>query len=203
MIPTDALLRTLAVVAAVAILAAPYRGLVVDALEASVEWLRARAAALARVAAAGLIVAAAWGKVPLPQLPQTVPAVMVNVEMPAEDLKAIVAPVARELAKLPTGDRMLWAATWSKAAIVVAGDTLAKQPAFTDTRSLQAFTALALDIAWRRLGNHAPGNDPLRKALEAAYGQAVGTDEVPVTRDVRDRYAAFAKAVAWAGLNGG
>jgi len=26
---------------------------------------------------------------------------------------------------------------------------------------------------------------------------------VPVTADVRSRYAAFAKAVAWAGVNGG
>jgi hypothetical protein len=99
---------------------------------------------------------------------------------------------------------MLWASTWSKAAIVVAGDATAREAAFTDTRSLQAFTGLALDIAWRRIGRHEPGgNEPLRKALEAAYGAAVGADEVPVTRDIRDRYAAFAKALAWAGINGG
>ena len=199
----ETLVRTCAVVAAAALLAQPYYGQIRWAVAQATEAARANAAALTRLAAAGLIVAAAWGKVPLPTLPQTVPAVIVEVEMPADDLKAIVAPVARELSRLGTGDRMLWAATWSKAAIVVAGDATAKAPAFTDTRSLQAFTALALDIAWRRLGNHAPGNEPLRRALEAAYGQAVGTDEVPVTRDVRDRYEAFAKAVAWAGLNGG
>lgn len=200
----DTLLRAGAVVAAAALLAQPYREQIRWAILEATEAARANAAALARVTAAGLIVAAAWGKVPLPRLPVVeVPAATVEVEVPSGDLQAIVAPVARELAKFPTGDRMFWAATWNKAAIVVAGDTLAKQPAFSDTRSLQAFTALALDIAWRRLGNHAPGNDPLRNALEAAYGQAVGTDDVPVTRDVRDRYAAFAKAVAWAGLHGG
>lgn len=198
----DALLRTLAVIAAVAILAAPYRGLVVDALEAAGGWAKAHAAALGRLAAAGLIVAAAWGKVPLPTLPAA-PVVAVTVETPSPEMQAVVKPVAAELAKLPASDRMLWAAVWSKAAIVVAGDTLAKEPAFTDTRSLRAFTALTLDIAWRRLGGHPPGNEALRQALESAYASEVGTDDVPVSRDIRDRYAAFAKAVAWAGMNGG
>lgn len=198
----DALIRTLAVVAAVAILAAPYRGLVVDALEAAGGWAKAHTAALGRIAAAGLIVAAAWGKVPLPTLP-AVPVVAVTVETPSPEMQAVVKPIAAELAKLPASDRMLWAAVWSKAAIVVAGDTLAKEPAFTDTRSLRAFTALTLDIAWRRLGGHPPGNEALRKALESAYASEVGTDDVPVSRDIRDRYAAFAKAVAWAGMNGG
>lgn len=198
----DALLRTLAVIAAVAILAAPYRGLVADALEAAGRWAKAHAAALGRLAAAGLIVAAAWGKVPLPTLPAA-PVVAVTVETPSPEMQAVVKPIAAELAKLPASDRMLWAAVWSKAAIVVAGDTLAKEPAFTDTRSLRAFTGLTLDIAWRRLGGHPPGNEALRKALESAYASEVGTDDVPVSRDIRDRYAAFAKAVAWAGMNGG
>jgi hypothetical protein len=198
----DALLRTLAVIAAVAILAAPYWRLVADAGKAAAEWLGRHSATVTRIAAAGLIVAAAWGKVPLPTLPAA-PVVAVTVETPSPELQAAVKPIAVELAKMPAGDRMLWAAVWSKAAIVVAGDTLAKEPAFTDTRSLRAFTALTLDIAWRRLGGHPPGNDALRKALETAYASEVGTDDVPVSRDVRDRYAAFARAVAWAGINGG
>jgi hypothetical protein len=199
----DVLLRSLAVVAAVAILAAPYWGLVAAALEKGVAAAKTHANVLGRLAAAGLIVAAAWGKIPMPsfELP-AVPAV--EVEEPSPEMKTLVAPVAAALRSLPAGDRMLWASTWSKAAIVVAGDSTAREAAFTDTRSLQAFTGLALDIAWRRIGRHEPGsNEPLRKALEAAYGAAVGTDEVPVTKDIRDRYAAFARAVAWAGINGG
>jgi hypothetical protein len=199
----DALLRSLAVVAAVAILAAPYWRVVADALEQGVAAAKAHATTLGRVAAAGLILAAAWGKIPLPSF--DVPAVpAVTVEEPDAEMKTIVAPVGTALQSMPVGDRMLWAATWNKAAIVVAGDATAREAAFSDTRSLQAFTALALDIAWRRIGGNQPGgNEPLRKALEAAYGDAVGKDEVPVTRDIRDRYAAFAKAVAWAGIHGG
>ena len=195
----DVILRTLAVVAAVAILAAPYRGLVVDAVKAGVEWLRGHAAALGRVAAAALIVAAAWGKVPLPAMPTAT----VEVETPSAEMQDVVKPVAVELARMPMGDRLIWAATWNKAAIVVAGDATAREAAFTDTRSLRLFSALTLDIAWRRLAGKPAGNEALRKAVEASYGAAVGTDEVPVSRDVRDRYAAYARAVAWAGLNGG
>lgn len=199
----ETLLRTLAVVAAVAILAAPYWRLVADALQQGAEAAKAHAKLLARAAAAGLIIAAAWGKIPMPVVP-VVPGVTIEVDEPDAEMKAIVAPVAAALKSLPIGDRMLWAATWNKAAIVVAGDATAREVAFTDTRGLQAFTALALDIAWRRIGQNQPGsNEPLRKALEAAYAEAVGKGDVPVARDVRDRYAAFAKAVAWAGINGG
>jgi len=199
----ETLLRIIAVVAAVAILAAPYWRVVADALEQGVAAAKAHATTIGRVAAAGLIVAAAWGQIPMPTLPAT-PGVTVDVEEPDAEMKTIVAPVGAALKSLPMGDRMLWAATWNKAAIVVAGDATAREAAFTDTRSLQAFTAIALDIAWRRIGGNQPGgNEPLRKALEAAYGDAVGRDEVPVTKDIRDRYAAFAKALAWAGINGG
>jgi hypothetical protein len=200
---TDALLRTLAVCAAVAILAAPYWRVVVAALEAATEAAKAHAHTIGRAAAAGLIVAAAWGVVPLPSLP-AVPAVTVEVETPSPEMQAVVAPIAAALRSMPLGSRMTWAATWNKAALVVAGETTAREVSLTDTRSLQAFTALTLDIAWRRIGGNPPGsNEALRTALEAAYGAAVGTEDVPVTRAVRDRYTAFAKAVAWAGLNGG
>jgi len=200
---TDAIIRAVAVCAAVAILAAPYRRVVVDLVQAGAGYAKAHAAGLGRLAAAGLIVAAAWGVVPLPSLP-SLPSVTVEVETPSPEMQSAVAPIAAALRSMPLGSRMTWAATWSKAAIVVAGEGTAREISLTDTRSLQAFTGLALDIAWRRIGgNPAGSNEPLRTALEAAYGAAVGTEEVPVTRDIRDRYTAFAKAVAWAGLHGG
>jgi hypothetical protein len=202
-VTSDAIVRTVAVVVAMAILAAPYWRLVAAALEAGVAAAQAHAVTLGRLAAAGLIVAAAWGVVPLPSLP-AMPSVTVEVETPSPEMQAAVAPIAAALRSMPLGSRMTWAATWQKAAIVVAGEGTAREISLTDTRSLQAYTALALDIAWRRIGGNPPGsNEPLRRALEAAYGAAVGTDDVPVTRDIRDRYAAFARAVAWAGLHGG
>ena len=66
------------------------------------------------------------------------------------------------------------------------------------------YTAISLDIAWRRIGQHEPGNTELREAVEAAYAATVGDDVVPVTDAVRQRYVAFCRAVAWAAVpNGG
>ena len=199
----ESVIRLAAVVAAVALLAAPYRDRIAVWLSTAAEACYAERSTLGRIAAALLLIAAAWGKVPMPRLPAA-PAVTVDVETPSVEMQQLVKPVAEALKALPMGDRMLWAQTWTKAAVVVAGDAVTTEVVFTDTRSLRMFTTLALDIAWRRIGQHQPGsNEPLRKAVEASYGHAVGTDVVPVTADVRSRYTAFAKAVAWAGVNGG
>lgn len=200
---TDDLLRAGAVVAAVAILAAPYR-------QQAAAWVaQAWASAApyrglaARVAAAGLLLYAAWGH--LPSLPAVIrPPAQFTVEEPSEDMRAVVAPVAEAMKSMPAGDRLLWAHVWTKAGVVVAGDAISTETAFTDTRSLRAFTALAIDIAWRRIGKHATGsNEPLREAVEAAYKQVLGKDVVPVTADLRARYVEFAKAIAWAGQRKG
>jgi hypothetical protein len=167
------------------------------------ETAKAKAGLLSRVAVIALLIAAAWGKIPLPHWPQAEVAPVV-VETPSEEMQRLVAPIAEALRGAGPVDRALWAETWSKAAAVVAGDAVTVEVVFSDTRSLRAFTAIALDIAWRRIGQHVPGgNEPLRKAVEAAYGAALGDQVIPVTADLRSRYVAFAKAVAWAGVNGG
>ena len=200
----DEIVRTVAVVAAVALLAAPYRQQVTGWLAEAAEAAKRHGPILGRVAAAVLILVAAWGKIPLPSLPSAPAVPSVNVETPSVEMQQAVAGIAEACKFMPAGDRALWAATWQKAAIVVAGDAVTTQAVFTDTRSLRLFTTLSLEIAWRRIGGHVPGsNEPLREALEAAYGTVVGRDVVPVDKDVRERFVEFAKAVAWAGINRG
>lgn len=199
----DALFRAGAVALAVVLAVAPHRAEILAQGRRLVEAAKGHASLVGRLAAIALLIAAAWGKVPMPTLP-SVPVVPVAVETPSVEMQQAVQPIAKALSALPMGDRMLWAQTWGKAATVAAGDAVTAETVFTDTRSLRLFTTLAIDIAWRRIGNHAPGSVAgLREAVEAAYGQAIGTDVVPVTADVRGRYVAFAKAVAWAGINGG
>jgi len=199
----DSVIRLAAVVAAVALLAAPYRERLAGWLTQAAQACYAERATLGRIAAALLLVAAAWGKLPMPKLPAA-PAAAVIVETPSVEMQQLVQPVAEALKSLPMGDRMLWAQVWSKAAVVVAGDAVTTEVAFTDTRSLRLFTTLALDIAWRRIGRHQPGEIPgLRDAVEEAYNTATGRDVVPVDAAVRQRYCDFAKAIAWAGMNGG
>lgn len=198
----DSVFRVAAVAAAAALLAAPYWPQIKSAAGRALEAAKAQAGLVGRLAAAALLIAAAWGKVPLPSLP--VPQAEVRVDTPSREMQSLVADVAAALKDFPAGDRMLWADAWTKAGIVVAGDAVTTQVAFTDTRSLQSFTALALDIAWRRIGRHQPGsNEPLRAAVEAAYAAHMGKDVVPVTPELRARYVELAEAIAWAGLNRG
>ena len=143
---------------------------------------------------------AAFGVPSLPSLPR----VAVSVTDPSPEMKAKVAQVATALRSASPVDRAVWASTWEKAAIVVAGDAVTTEVAFTDTRALRQFTVLALDIAWRRLAGNQPGKYAgLREATEAVLLEVVGNEVVPVTPDMRRAYSDAAKAIAWAGVNGG
>ncbi len=199
----DAALRCAAVVAAVALLAAPYRAQIEATARRALEAGKEKAGLLARIAAAGLILAAAWGKVPIPTMPgANVKAI--EIETPSDAMQRVVTPIADALKAAPTGDRMLWAQVWSKAAVVAAGDAVTTEVVFTDTKSLRAFTVIALDIGWRRLGGNQSGKYAgLREATEAAFAQVLGKAEVPVTKDLRERYAELCRAIAWAGVNEG
>jgi len=199
----EIIIRGAAIGLALVLAMAPYRGQIAAAAYRALETAKTKAGFLSRLAAVVLLIAAAWGVVPMPRLPDgAVPTIVV--EKPSVEMQAVVAPIAAAVKSLPAGDRLLWAQTWTKASVVVAGDAVTTEVVFTDTRSLRAFTALALDIAWRRIGQHTPGsNEPLRQAVEAAYGQVVGKDVVPVTADLRARYVELAKAIAWAGQNKG
>lgn len=195
----DIAFRAGAVALALVLALAPHRQQIVEAASRLYAAGQSRAGLIGRVAAIALLIAAAWGKVPLPQLPAA--RVQVTVETPSAEMQTLVQPIAEALRGASPVDRALWAEVWTKAATVAAGDAVTTEVVFTDTRSLRAFTSLAIDIAWRRIGQHVPGsNELLRKAVEAAYGAAVGTDVVPVTADLRGRYVAFCKAVAWAGV---
>lgn len=197
-------IRIAAVLAAAALLAAPYRAQIQALAYRAVEAGKEKAGLFARVAAAALILAAAWGKVPMPTLalPSVVPAV--SVDTPSDEMQRVVTPIADVMKSASAVDRALWAQLWSKAAVVVAGDAVSTEVVFTDTRSLRAFTVLALDIGWRRLGaNQAGKYAGLREATEAAFAQVLGPNEVPVTKELRARYAELCKAIAWAGVGKG
>ena len=133
-------------------------------------------------------------------MPGVVNVPSVVIPEPTPELQRLVAPVAQALAGLPADKRQLWAATWAKAAVVVEAEGTTSVAVFTDTPSLRLFTQIALDIAWRRLGDMPPGAVAgLREAVETAMRSVLGLDSVPVTGEMRGRYADVAKAIAWAG----
>lgn len=200
MFDAETLLRAGAVVAAAALLAAPYWERIAGWIAAAAEAAGQHRATLGRIAAAGLIVAAAWGRVPLPSFqPAAVPSV--TVPTPSKPLQDSVGPIAVALGKLSPADRALWAATWSKTALVVEAEGATSVAVFTDTPALRALTTTTLDIAWRRIGGHAPGSIAgLKDAVEASMRAALGLDAVPATPDVRARYAEVCRAIAWAAV---
>lgn len=194
----DTLFRAIAVAAAVALLAAPYWRDIAGWLAQAAQAARAHGTVAARIAGAVLIVAAAWGKIPLPSLPGVIDVPAIVVPEPSAEMQRLVEPVRAALAGLPPASRAVWAATWAKAALVVRAEGTTATPVLTDTPSLRLFTTVALDVAWRRIAGNAPGTATgLREAVEAAMRSALGLDAVPATDDVRARYADVANAIAW------
>ena len=199
---TDEIIRTAAVVAAAVLLAAPYWQQIVERITQAIDAAKSHGPALARLAAAGLIVAAAWGKIPLPSFP-TAPSVVTYpaVATPSDEMRASVTGVVDAFRSAPISDRLVWSQVWAKAAVVVEGDAVLTETVFTDTRSLRGFVVLAIDIGWRRLGGNPPGKySGLREAVESAFASVIGAEDVPVTPDLRKRFAELCRALAWAAL---
>jgi len=195
----DDIIRTVAVVAAAALLASPYAGQIRDAATAAAEAIRQYSGTLTRVLGAGLIVAAAWGKIPLPTLPTPEAQVVIEVEEPKPELRRLVEPVRAALASASVRDRAVWAETWVKSGVVVAADNVHATPVLPDVRALRAFQIVALDVAWRRIGGVAPGKYPgLKDGTEAAFAEVLGLDDVTVDASLRERYVALVRALAWA-----
>jgi hypothetical protein len=122
-------------------------------------------------------------------------------DAPSDAMQQAVAPIAEALKDAPAGDRLLWARLWEKAATVVAGDAVATEVVFSDTRSLRAFTILALDIGWRRIGEHKPGHyRGLRDAVESAMGGVLSLEVKPVDDATRRAFAEMCRAIGWAGF---
>ena len=199
---SDGIIRTAAVVAAAALLAAPYWQQIAERITQAIDAAKSHGPAVARLAAAGLIVAAAWGKIPLPSFP-TAPSVVTYpaVATPSDEMRASVTGVVDAFRSAPISDRLVWSQVWAKAAVVVEGDAVLTETVFTDTRSLRGFVVLAIDIGWRRLGGNPPGKySGLREAVESAFASVIGEEDVPVTPDLRKRFAELCRALAWAAL---
>lgn len=179
---TNDLLRVAAVVAAVGIVAGANR-----------QRLAGWASAAAKCAGGWWWQVAVVGLVAFALLGDRLPWVSKAADTDAKPVDA----VSEALAGVSAADRKVWRDVWTKAAVVVEADGLTKAVAFKDTKALRDFTALAVDIAWRRIAGHKPGSvKGLADAVEAVYAEALGKDEVPVTAEIRTKYAAMARSLA-------
>ncbi len=198
---SDALLRTVAVAAGVAIALAPLGPQILRWSKAAIASIQGHTGLVVRLAVAAACIVVGTGLVRLPALPSAAPVSWPAVDTPSDAMRSLVTPVRDVMQAAPMGDRLLWSQLWTKAATVVAGDAVSTEVVFTDTRSLRLFTVIALEIGWRRIGGNEPGKlAGLRDATEAAFAGVLGTDVVPVTKDMRARYVELCRALAWAAL---
>lgn len=198
---SEALVRGAAALAAVVVVCAPAVPVVVAWIKANQERIRAGLSGWPHIAlAVALAYVAAFG---VPRLPSvnTVPAVpAIVVPTPSPAMQSTVADVHKALAGANPVDRAVWAQLWTKAGIVVAGDSTDTEIVFTDTRILRAYTILAIRIGWRRLGENAAGKYPgLNEAVERAFAGVLGIDVQPVTPELRAKYVELCNALAWCG----
>ena len=197
----DQLVRVGAGLAAVVLVCAPAVPVVVGWLKANQERVRSWAKGGPHLVLAGVL---AWLAVfGLPRLPAVNPAPSVpaiQVPTPSPAMQSLVADVHKALAGANPVDRAVWAQLWSKAGVVVAGDATDTELVFTDTRSLRAYTIIALRIGWRRLGDNAQGKYPgLAEATERAFAGVLGTDVQPASPEIRAKYVELCNALAWCG----
>ena len=196
---SEALVRGAAALAAVVVVCAPAVPVVVAWLKANQERIRKGLGGWPHVALAiALAYVAAFG---VPRLPSVTPAVTpIVVPTPSPAMQTTVSDVHKALAGANPVDRAVWAQLWTKAGIVVAGDSTDTEIVFTDTRSLRAYTILAIRIGWRRLGENAAGKYPgLNEAVERAFAGVLGIDVQPVTPELRAKYVELCNALAWCG----
>jgi hypothetical protein len=197
------LFRLAAIAAGVAIALAPFRATLAGWAVACGDVAKRHSRDLVRLAVIAGLLAVGSGVVTLPALPAA-GTPTITVETPTVEMQQTVAPIAKAMASASPVDRALWASVWEKSAVIVSAAESGDTVVFTDTRSLRGFTVLGLDLAWRRLGGNAAGKYPgLRESVENAFRGVVGMDVVPVTPELRAKYAETCRAIAWAGVNGG
>ena len=153
----------------------------------------------ARVAiAAGLLYFAVHGSPTA-----TLETATIKIQKPSAEMLQSVDDVQRILRTASPVDRTLWAEVWSKCGKIINGETTT-EVIFSDTKSLRQFNVIALQIAFKRLGDMPKGKYAgLGEATERVFVEAIGLDVRPVTPELRKKFIETCDALAWCGAGRG
>ena len=153
----------------------------------------------ARVAiAAGLLYFAVHGSPTA-----TLETATIKIQKPSAEMLQSVDDVQRIMRTASPVDRTLWAEVWSKCGKIINGET-STDVVFSDTRSLRQFNVIALQIAFKRLGDMPKGKYAgLGEATERVFVEAIGLDVRPVTPELRKKFIETCNALAWCGAGRG
>ena len=148
--------------------------------------------------AAGLIYLAVHG---LPTA--TLETATIELQKPSAEMIKAVDDVQRIMRTASPVDRTLWAEVWNKCGKIINSETQTEL-IFSDTRSLRQFNVIALQIAFKRLGDMPKGKYAgLGEAAERVFAEAIGLDVKPVTPELRAKFVETCNALAWCGAGRG
>lgn len=150
------------------------------------------------IASLGLLYVAFFGlpEIDLPTLPQpSAP----EIKEPSVSMQKAVSAVADICEEMDAFDRLVWMATWNKAAEVIDGESDVMEVEFTSTLGLQVWQQSIFDIAWRRLAKASGKYKGLSEAVEQAFADTIGLEIKPVDKELLNDVAELYRALAWAG----
>lgn len=126
-----------------------------------------------------------------------------SVRTPSMEMQRAVAEVADICERMDTFDRLVWAATWTEAAEVIAGESDEAEVTIDNTLGLRVFTGSVLEVAWSRLAQANGKYRGLDDAVERLFADVIGNDVRPFDNDLQDTTVELYEALAWAGANEG
>lgn len=122
---------------------------------------------------------------------------------PSMEMQRAVAEVADICSQMDTFDRLVWAATWTEAAEVIAGESDEAEVTIDNTLGLRVFTGSVLEVAWSRLAKANGKYRGLDSAVERLFTDVIGNEVKPWSDDIQDDVVELYEALAWAGANQG
>lgn len=143
----------------------------------------------------------AFGVFGIPELPKSiVPAhAVTDIREPSEELKRIVAPIARTSTEMAEIDKFWLRQIYMNAARGVEADGNIKSPTILTTDGARQVHKAVLAYVWKGMAQNSAGKyGDLQPAIEKAMAESIGLDTKPLTQELRDRLVETFEAIAWA-----
>ena len=125
----------------------------------------------------------------------------VSLSEPSAEMREAVQPVVRVASGMSAIDRLWLRQIYENTAKVVEIDGEVAEPVVTSISTLRAIHVAVLKFVWRGMADNRPNKyEGLSKAIDAAIESVIGSEDGPVTPELRKRAVEVYEAIAWAGL---
>lgn len=150
------------------------------------------------VLAVALVAVGLFGvpKVPVPAWPS-----LIQVQEPSQKMKDSVSGVVKVVQSMSIVDRLWLQYIYVNCGKVLKADGMVEDKTIVTTESLRAVHRAVLKFIWKGMADNKPNKyEGLAKAIDDAVMSVVGTENKPITEELRQEAIAVFDAIAWAGL---